>query len=69
MLARRDPATQSEGVVSGYAQTAQRWPAQALVRRPHTRAELSGPPDLRRRLAPVRGDLAGHGAKRALGQL
>jgi protocatechuate 3,4-dioxygenase beta subunit len=69
MLARRDPASQPEGVVAGYAQTAQRWPAAPLVRRPQTRAELSGPADLRRRLDPVRGDLAGHGAKRALGQL
>jgi protocatechuate 3,4-dioxygenase, beta subunit len=69
MLARRDPATQPEGVVAGYAQTAQRWPAEPLVRRPPTRSELSGPADLRRRLAPVRGDLAGQGAQRALGQL
>jgi len=69
MLPRRDPATQSEGVVAGYAQTAQRWPAEPLVRRPQTASELSGPADLGRRLVPVRGDLAGHGAKRALGQL
>jgi protocatechuate 3,4-dioxygenase beta subunit len=69
MLPRRDPATQPEGVVPGYVQTAQRWPAQALVRRPQTRSELTGPAELRRRLAPVRGDLAGHGAQRALGQL
>ena len=69
MLERRDPATQSEGVVSGYAQTAQRWPAEPLVRRPQTRSELTGPERLTRRLAPVRGDLAGEGAKRALGQL
>ena len=69
MLARRDPATQPDGVVAGYTQTAQRWPAEPLVRRPQTRAELTAPRDLRRRLAPVRGDLAGHGAKRAAGQL
>ena len=69
MLERRDPATQSEGVVSGYAQTAQRWPAEPLVRRPQTRSELTGPARLSRRLAPVRGDLAGQGEKRALGQL
>lgn len=68
-LERRDPATQSTGVVAGYAQTAQRWPAQPLLERPHTAAELTGPRHLERRLAPMRGDLAGSGAKRALGQL
>jgi protocatechuate 3,4-dioxygenase beta subunit len=69
MLRRRDPATQSEGVVPGYAQTAQRWPSQPLQSRPLTPSELTGPHDLARRLAPVRGDLAGYGAKRAIGQL
>src|SRR5690349_14049759 len=68
-LARRDPGTQSEGVVAGYVQTSQRWPSQPLVRRPLTRSELTGPRDLMRRLTPVRGDLAGHGDQRALGQL
>ena len=65
----RDPRTQSEGVVPGYAQTAQRWPSQPLARRAHGAAELSGPRDLARKLPPVRGDLAGHGDKRAIGQL
>jgi protocatechuate 3,4-dioxygenase beta subunit len=69
VVRRRDPATQSEGLVAGYAQTSQRWPAQPLVRRPHTAAELSGARGIARRLAEVRGDLAGHGATRALGQL
>jgi protocatechuate 3,4-dioxygenase beta subunit len=69
MLPRRDPATQSEGTVQGYAQTFQRWPSQPLVQRPQTRAELTGPAQLTRRLGAVRGDLAGHDAKRALGQL
>src|SRR6476660_8444230 len=68
-LARRDPATQSEGVVAGYVQTSQRWPAQPLVRRPLTRSELTGPQQLLKRLTPVRGDLAGYGDKRAFGQL
>lgn len=31
----RDPRTQSEGVVAGYAHTARRWPSQPLVARPH----------------------------------
>ena len=70
MLPRRDPATQSEGTVAGYAQTFQRWPSQPLVKRPQTRSELTDPLiALTRRLGSVRGDLAGHGAKRALGQL
>ena len=69
MIDRRDARTQPEGVVEGYAQTSQRWPAQALARRPLTASELSGPKNLTRRIAPVRGDLAGQGKKRALGQL
>jgi protocatechuate 3,4-dioxygenase, beta subunit len=69
MLSPRDPSTQSEGVVAGYAHTGQRWPSQPLQRRPQTPSELSGPGDLMRRLAPVRGDLAGYGGKRAIGQL
>ena len=65
----RDPLTQSQGVEPGYANTALRWPSQPLQRRPKTVSELSGPDNVLRRLPPLRGDLAGHGAKRALGQL
>ncbi|HVJ12686.1 MAG TPA: hypothetical protein VNC62_14045, partial [Burkholderiales bacterium] len=65
---RRDPLTQAQGVEAGYAQTARRWPAQPLVRRPLGASELSGP-DVAKRLSVVRGDLAGYGDKRALGQL
>jgi protocatechuate 3,4-dioxygenase, beta subunit len=65
----RPPGTQSEGVVPGYEQTLLRWPAEPLARRIPGIAELSGPRGLERRLAPVRGDLAGHGQRRALGQL
>src|SRR5262245_5237688 len=72
LIERRDPRTQAQGVEAGYAQTARRWPAQPLVRRPHGAAELSGP-RVGRRLPEVggekAGDLAGYGAKRALGQL
>jgi protocatechuate 3,4-dioxygenase beta subunit len=64
-IERRDPLTQPQGVEAGYAQTARRWPAQPLVRRP---PELSKPP-VERRLVQTTGDLAGYGAKRALGQL
>jgi protocatechuate 3,4-dioxygenase beta subunit len=65
----RDPRTQSEGVVAGYAHTARRWPSQPLVARPHGAGELSGPVQLERRLPPSQADLAGRGANRALGQL
>ena len=65
----RPANTQSHGVEPGYAHTANRWPSQPLARRPHTSSELTGPAGLLRRLAPVRGDLAGYGDKRAIGQL
>jgi len=65
----RDPLTQSKGVEDGYAMTSLRWPSQPLQRRPKTLSELSDPGSVLRRLAPVRGDLAGHGGKRAIGQL
>ena len=65
----RDPLTQAQGVEAGYAQSARRWPSQPLVRRPLGAAELSGPQQLARCLPPVKGDLAGHGDKRAIGQL
>jgi protocatechuate 3,4-dioxygenase, beta subunit len=69
VIERRDPLTQAQGVEAGYAQTARRWPSQPLVRRPHTAAELSGPQRVPRILSTEKSDLAGHGAKRALGQL
>ena len=68
VIGRRDPLTQAQGVEAGYAQTARRWPSKPLVRRPHSSSELSRPP-IQNRLSQVRGDLAGHGAKRAIGQL
>ncbi|HKQ27650.1 MAG TPA: protocatechuate 3,4-dioxygenase subunit beta [Burkholderiales bacterium] len=69
IVGAREARTQSEGVVQGYAQTAQRWPSQPLARRPHTLSELSGPSRLSRRLTPSRSDLAGQGDRRAIGQL
>jgi protocatechuate 3,4-dioxygenase beta subunit len=73
VIERRDPLTQAQGVEAGYAQTARRWPSQPLVRRPHTASELSGPQPGPPRLPAVAGreagDLAGHGTRRALGQL
>jgi protocatechuate 3,4-dioxygenase beta subunit len=69
VVAPRAPRTQSQGVEPGYAHTASRWPSQPLQRRPLTASELSGPQPVLRRLAPLRGDLAGYGDRRALGQL
>ena len=69
IVGAREARTQSQGVVQGYAQTAQRWPSQPLARRPHTLSELSGPGGLSRRLSPSRSDLAGEGDRRAIGQL
>jgi protocatechuate 3,4-dioxygenase, beta subunit len=70
LLEPRDPRTQPRGVEEGYAATALRWPSQPLQRRPKTGSELTGPgASVLRRLAAVRGDLAGQGAKRAIGQL
>src|SRR5919206_1498540 len=65
----RDPRTQPEGVVAGYAQTSRRWPSQPLVVRPHDIGELSGPERIERRLPTSKNDLAGRGAMRAIGQL
>jgi protocatechuate 3,4-dioxygenase beta subunit len=67
-VAPRAARTQSEGVVEGYAQTALRWPAQPLVRRAHGPSELTAPRPWAR-LKTTAADLAGQGAKRALGQL
>jgi len=69
LVDRRDPQTQPRGVEAGYPGTALRWPSQPLLRRPLTASELTGPASVAKRLAPVRGDLAGHGDKRAIGQL
>ncbi len=69
VISPRDPKTQSLGEVEGYAQTFRRWPSQPLVVRPHDSGELSGPERLERRLPPSSADLAGRGAKRAIGQL
>jgi len=67
-IERRAAATQAQGIEPGYAQTARRWPSQPLALRPHTPSELSGP-QVRRCLPEIRGDLAGYGERRALGQL
>ena len=65
----RDLRTQSSGEVQGYAHTFRRWPSQPLVVRAHDAGELTGPERLERRLPPSTADLAGRGARRAIGQL
>jgi protocatechuate 3,4-dioxygenase beta subunit len=69
LIEPRAARTQPSGVEPGYPQTEMRWPSQPLQRRPLTGSELSGPQQVLRRLKPVRGDLAGDGEKRAIGQL
>jgi protocatechuate 3,4-dioxygenase beta subunit len=69
LIEPRAARTQPAGVEPGYPQTEMRWPSQPLRRRPLTRSELSGPQQVLQRLKPVGGDLAGHGEKRAIGQL
>ena len=64
----RPAGTQSQGVEPGYAHTANRWPAQPLARRPLGASELTGPRAFSR-LKTTSADLAGQGARRALGQL
>jgi protocatechuate 3,4-dioxygenase beta subunit len=64
----RDARTQSAGVVAGYAQSASRWPALPPARRPHGVSELTSPRPFSR-LKTTSADLAGQGARRALGQL
>src|ERR1051325_764410 len=60
IVPRRDPRTQSEGVVEGYAQPALRWPAQPLARRAHGPSELTRP-RLAPRLKASGANLAGQG--------
>jgi len=64
-----DPRTQPERLIAGYPQTAVRNPAQPLVRRAPTLSELTGPAGLEARVKLLGGDIAGHGAKQAIGQL
>jgi protocatechuate 3,4-dioxygenase beta subunit len=65
----REERTQPARVIEGYAQTLLRNPAQPLLRRPPTLSELTGPLEVARRVKLLGGDIAGHGAKQAIGQL
>ena len=65
----REERTQPARVIAGYPQTALRNPAQPLVKRSPTLSELTGPAGLAGRVKLLGGDIAGHGAKQAIGQL
>ena len=65
----RDERTQPARIIAGYPQTALRNPREPLVRRPPTLSELTGPLEAARRVKLLGGDIAGHGAGRAIGQL
>ena len=65
----RDERTQPDRIIDGYPQTPLRNPKQPLVRRSPTLSELTGPVDVARRVKLLGGDIAGHGARQAIGQL
>ncbi len=64
-----DERAQPLRVVPGYKETAWRSPAQPLVRRAPTLSELTGPLEPAGRLSLLGADVAGHGERRAIGQL
>ncbi|HVB49941.1 MAG TPA: protocatechuate 3,4-dioxygenase subunit beta [Burkholderiales bacterium] len=64
-----DERAQPLRVVPGYPETARRNPAQPLVRRAPTLSELTGPLEPAGRLGLLGADVAGHGERRAIGQL
>lgn len=69
VIAPRDERTQPARIVPGYPQTPWRNPREPLVRRPPTLSELTGPHDVAPRVKLLGGDIAGHGARQAIGQL
>jgi protocatechuate 3,4-dioxygenase beta subunit len=65
----RDERTQPARIVPGYPQTPLRNPKEPLVRRAPTLSELTGPLEVARRVQLLGGDVAGRGARQAIGQL
>jgi protocatechuate 3,4-dioxygenase beta subunit len=65
----RDERTQPARIVAGYPQTPLRNPARPLIRRAPTLSELTGPADPSGRIGLLGGDIAGQGARQAIGQL
>jgi len=69
VIEARDERTQPARLVPGYPQTPLRNPREPLVSRQPTLSELTGPREVARRVKLLGGDIAGHGEKRAIGQL
>jgi protocatechuate 3,4-dioxygenase beta subunit len=69
VIGPRDERTQPVRIVAGYPQTPWRNPQEPLVRRVPTLSELTGPAQVAKRVQLLGGDIAGHGDKRAIGQL
>ena len=69
VLEPRDERTQPARIIAGYPQTPLRNPAQPLIRRAPTLSELTGPAEFGGRIGLLGGDLAGQGARQAIGQL
>src|SRR3970282_3038459 len=69
IIAPRDERRQPTRVVPGYPQTPWRSPGEPLVKRAPTLSELTGPTEVAKRVQLLGGDIAGHGAKQAIGQL
>jgi protocatechuate 3,4-dioxygenase beta subunit len=65
----RDERTQPARIVPGYPQTPLRNPREPLVPRTPTLSELTGPLEVAGRVKLLGGDIAGHGATQAIGQL
>lgn len=69
LIQPRDERTQPDRIVAGYPQTPLRNPKLPLVKRPPTLSELTGPAAVAGRVKMLGGDIAGHGARQAIGQL
>ena len=69
VIGPRDERTQPARIVPGYPQTPWRNPRAPLVKRAPTLSELTGPTEIAKRVRLLGGDLAGHGGRRAIGQL
>lgn len=69
LIGPRDERTQPARIVPGYPQTPWRNPREPLVERAPTLSELTGPADVAKRVQLLGGDVAGHGARQAIGQL
>ena len=69
LITPRSERTQPIRIVPGYPQTPWRNPKQPLIQRALTLSELTGPSEVAKRVKLLGGDIAGHGAAQAIGQL